>query len=88
MADNNRDDDLCRCIEAQEQTSRAQQATLENIQQMLAQFLNNQNNDNTTCSNHEEEENPDNEPLRLKSQREDPQLMLILSKASKFRLHF
>jgi len=49
-------------MEAQEKTSRAQQAALENIQQMLVQFLNNRNNDDTTSSNHDEEENPNNEP--------------------------
>ena len=52
MADNNHDDDLRRCMKAQGQTFRAQQAALENIQQMLVQFLNNQNDDNTTISNH------------------------------------
>jgi len=62
MADNNHNDDLRRGMEAQEQTSRVQQAALKNIQQMLAQFLNNRNNDDTTGSNHDEEENPDNEP--------------------------
>ena len=36
VADNNHDNDLHRHMEAQEQTSKAQQATLDNIQQMLA----------------------------------------------------
>ena len=49
-------------MEAQEQTFRAQQAALENIQQMLEKFLNNRKNDNTTGSNHNVKENPDNEP--------------------------
>jgi len=35
MADND-NDDLCRRLEAQEQTSKAQQEALDNIQQMLA----------------------------------------------------
>jgi len=40
MADNN-NDDLRQRMEAQEQTSRAQQEALDNIQQMLAQLLTN-----------------------------------------------
>ena len=43
MADNNNDDDLYRQMKAQEQTSKAQQEALKNIQQMLAQLLVNQN---------------------------------------------
>jgi len=39
MADNNLDEDLCRRIEAQEQTFRTQQEALKNIQQILAQLL-------------------------------------------------
>ena len=64
MADNNHDSDLHRRMKAQEQTFRAQQAALENIQQMLAQLLNNRNNDETTGSNYDEKENPDMEPLK------------------------
>jgi len=41
MADNNNDDDLRHRMEAQEQTSKAQQETLDNIQQILAQLLTN-----------------------------------------------
>ena len=52
MADNG-NNDLRRWLEAQEQTSKAQQETLDNIQQMLAQLLINQNN-NDTGSNEEE----------------------------------
>ena len=62
MADNNHDNDLHRHMEAQEQTSKAQQAILDNIQQMLMQLLNNRSNDETTDSNHDEEENADTEP--------------------------
>jgi len=40
MADNG-NDDLHRRLEAQEQTSKTQQEALDNIQQMLAQLLNN-----------------------------------------------
>ena len=61
MIDNNHDNDLHRCMEAQEQTFKAQQAVWDNIQQMLAQLLNNRNNDDTTSSNHNEEENDDME---------------------------
>ena len=56
----NNDDDLHRWMEAQEQTFRAQQETLDNIQQMLAQLLDNQNS-NDTDSNHDEEEYNNNE---------------------------
>jgi len=66
MADNNHDNGLHRCMEAQEQTFKAHQATLDNIQQMLAQLLNNRNNDETTSSNHDEEENADTEPPKTK----------------------
>jgi len=59
MVDNNYNDDLRRHMVAQEQTFRARQAVLENIQQMLTQFLYKKNNDDTTGSNHKEE-NPDN----------------------------
>ena len=62
MTDNNHDNDLHRHMEAQEQTFKAQQATLDNIQQMLAQLLNNRNNDETIGSNHDEKENTDTEP--------------------------
>ena len=68
MADNNYDNDLHRRMEAQEQTSKAQQVILDNIQQMLAQLLNNQNNDETTSSNHVRRM-PAQNPLRLKVKR-------------------
>jgi len=68
MANNDHDDDLRRHMEAQEQTFRAQQ--VENIQQMLAQFLNNRNNDNTTGSNHTEEKNLNNEPPKTEKSKE------------------
>jgi len=50
---------------AQEKTSRAQQAALKNVQQMLVQFLNNQNNNDTIGSTHDEK-NPNNEPPKTK----------------------
>ena len=50
---------------AKEKTSRAQQAALKNVQQMLVQFLNNQNNNDTIGSNHVEK-NPNNEPPKTK----------------------
>ena len=70
MADNSNDDDLSRYMKAQEQTSRAQQEALENIQQMLNQLLTNQNNNDTTGSNHAEEENLNNEHPRTKKSKE------------------
>ena len=68
MADNV-NDDLHRRLEAQEQTSRTQQEALDNIQQMLAQLLNNRN-DNDTGSNHDEEERFSNNPPKTKDPRE------------------
>ena len=59
MADNG-NDDLRQRLEAQEQTFKAQQEALDNIQQMLAQLLTNRNN-NDTGSNHNEEEHNDEE---------------------------
>ena len=67
MADNNSDDDLCHCIEAQEQTFKAQQKTLDNIQCMLTQLLENWSTNNTTSY---EEENLDNEPLKSEQSKE------------------
>ena len=46
MADSG-NDDLRRWLKAQEQTSKAQQEALDNIQQMLAQLLTNRNNNDT-----------------------------------------
>ena len=54
MTDNG-NDDLRQWLEAQEQTSKAQQEALDNIQQMLTQLLINRNN-NDTGSNHDEKE--------------------------------
>jgi len=59
MADND-NDELRRRLKAQEQTSKAQQEDLDNIQQMLAQLLTNRNS-NDTRSNHNEEEHHSNE---------------------------
>jgi len=61
MADNN-NDDLHRWMEAQEKTSKAQQEALDNIQQMLAQLLTNQNNNDTESNHNEEEHNDDEQP--------------------------
>jgi len=57
MADNNNDDDLCHCIEAQEQTSRAHQEALDDIQCMLTQLLTDRNNKKNSDNNEREEEN-------------------------------
>ena len=59
MADNG-NDDLRRRMEAQEQTSKAQQEALDNIQHILAQLLTNRNN-NDAGSNHNEKEHNDDE---------------------------
>ena len=70
MTDNNNDDDLCHHMEAQEQTSRAQQGVLDNIQNMLVQLLNNRNNDETGSHLNEEENHDNNEPLKTKQLKE------------------
>ena len=70
MADNNNGVYLHRRMEAQEQTSKAQQEALDNIQQILAQLLTKQNNDNTTGSNHKNKENNTNEPLKTDHSKE------------------
>jgi len=61
MADNNNDDFRLR-MEAQEQTSKAQQEALDNIQQMLAQLLTNRNNNDTGSNHNEKEHNNDAQP--------------------------
>jgi len=66
MADNG-NDDLRRRLEAQEQTSKAQQEALDNIQQMLAQLLTNRNNNDTGSNHNEEEHNDDEQPKTEKS---------------------
>ena len=68
MADNG-NDDLRRRLEAQEQTSKTQQEALDNIQQMLAQFLSNQN-DNDARSNHDEEEHFSNDQPKTEKSKE------------------
>ena len=68
MADNG-NDDLRQRLEAQEQTSKAQQEALDNIQQMLTQLLINQNN-NDTESNHNEEEHHSNEQPKTEKSKE------------------
>ena len=64
---NNDNDDLCRRLKTQEQTSRAQQEILDNIQQMLAQLLTNRNNNDTGSNHNEEEHNDDEQHMTEKS---------------------
>jgi len=54
-------------MEAQERTSRAQQEALDNIQQMLAQLLINQNTNDTGSNHNEDEHNDDEHPKTDKS---------------------
>jgi len=54
-------------MEAQEQTFKAQQEALDNIQQMLPQLLTNQNNNDTGSNHNEEEHNDDEQPKTEKS---------------------
>jgi len=68
MADNG-NNDLRRRIEAQKQTSKAQQEALDNIQQMFAQLLTNWNK-NDAGSNHNEEEHNEDEQLKIEKSRE------------------
>ena len=69
MADNNKDDDIRHRMEAHEQTSKAQQEALDNIQQILVQLLTNRKNDNTS-SNHKNEESNNNEPPKTDHSKE------------------
>ena len=66
---NNNDDDLRRQMKAQEQTFRAQQEALDNIQQMLTQLLTNRNT-NDTGSNHNDEEHNDDEHSKTEKSKE------------------
>ena len=84
MTDNNHDNDLHRRMKAQEKTFELNKQ-LKKISSKC--WRGSRNNDDITGSNHDEEENPNKEPLRLKSQRKVSQFMLVLSKASKLRLH-
>jgi len=68
IADNG-NDDLRRRFEAQEQTSKAQQQALDNIQQMLAQLLTNRNN-NDTGSNHNKEKHHNDEQPKIEKSKE------------------
>jgi len=72
MADN-ANDDLCRRLEAQEQTSKTQQEALDNIQQMLALLLSNRD-DNDARSNHDEEEHFSNEQPKTEKSKEGSSL--------------
>ena len=51
-----------RRLEAQEQTFKAQKEALDNIQQMLAQLLTNQNNNDAGSNHNEKEHNDDKQP--------------------------
>ena len=66
IADNG-NDDLCRRLESQEQTSKAQQEALDNIQQMLSQLLINRNNNDTEGNYNEEEHHSNEQPKTEKS---------------------
>ena len=66
MTDNN-NDDLRRWMKAQEQISKAQQEALDNIQQILAQLLTNQNNNDTGSNHNEKEHNDDEQPKTEKA---------------------
>ena len=57
-------------MEAQEQTFRAQQEALDNIQQMLALLLTNRNT-NDTGSNHNNDEHNDDERLKTEKSKEN-----------------
>ena len=59
--------DLRRRLKAQEQTSKAQQGALDNIQQMLAQLLTNRNNNDTGSNHNEKEHQNDEQPKTEKS---------------------
>jgi len=85
IADND-NNDLRRWLEAQEQTSKAQQEALDNIQQMLAQLLTNWNN-NDTGSNYNEEEHHNDEQPKTEKLKESSSMGLKFLKASKLRLH-
>ena len=54
-------------MEAQEQTSRAQQKALDNIQQILAQLLTNRNTNNTSSTHNENKHNDNERPKAEKS---------------------
>jgi len=86
MADNG-NDDLRQRMEAQEQTSKAQQEDLDNIQQMLAQLLTNRNNNDARSNHNEEEHNDDEQPKTKKNQRKARPSMLKFLKAFRLRLH-
>ena len=66
MAGNN-NDDLHWRMEAQEQTSKAQQEALDNIQQMLGQLLTNWNNNDTRSNLNRAEHNDDEQPKTERS---------------------
>ena len=66
MADNG-NNDLRRRLEAQEQTCKAQQEALNNIQQMLTQLLTNWNYNDARSNHNEEEHNNYEQPKTEKS---------------------
>ena len=85
MTDNG-NDDLRQRLEAQEQTSKAPQEALDNIQQMLAQLLTNRNN-NDTESNHNEEEHHSDEQHKAEKSKESSSMVPKFLKAFNLRSH-
>ena len=85
MADNG-NDYLRRWLEAQEQTSKAQQEALDNIQQMLAQLLTDRNN-NDTGSDHNEQEHLNDEQPKTEKSKESSSMDAEVLKGIKLRLH-
>ena len=66
---NSNDNDLRWQMEPQEQTFRAQQEALDNIQQMLTQLLTNRNTNDTGSNHNDEEHNDDERPKTEKSKK-------------------
>ena len=69
MIDNDNEADLCHRMEAQKQTSEAQQEALKNFQRMLTQLMIDQNNEENSDNNEWEEENktPENKNTKESS---------------------
>jgi len=75
MADNNNnDDDFHRRLKPHEQTSRAQQEVLDNIQWMLNQLLTKWNNNDIGSNPEQEEHNNNTEPPKIKRSKESSSL--------------
>jgi len=74
MADN-KNEDLRRCMEVQEQASRTQQEVLDNIQLMLSEILTNRNNE--TSDNHvREKKNLNKETLENEHSKESSPIVV------------